>query len=222
MVLSQPSAAEEASSGGLIVAADLNNQAADSPQLIPMVDLVRRNLGRNPQQISADAGYCSEANLKVLERRLLDPYIATGKRSRDRDLPPAPKGRIPAHLTIRQRMERKLLTKAGRAACRLRQQVVEPVFGQIKNKGLIRLLLRGEENCRANGSSTAPATTSASSRPPGDDRRRWNRPRDPSPPPENWHRIRDGTQIHRGAPFPSAVHAGRCAIAKRYSDGLLG
>jgi len=27
--------------------------------------------------------------------------------------------------------------------------VVEPVFGQIKNKGLIRLLLRGEENCRA-------------------------------------------------------------------------
>lgn len=133
----------------IIVAADLNNQAADSVQLIPMVDLVRRNLGRNPKQISADAGYCSEANLKVLEQRRLDPYIATGKRSRDRNLPPAPKGRIPVHLSTRQRMERKLLTKAGRAAYRLRQQVVEPVFGQIKNKGLIRLLLRGEENCRA-------------------------------------------------------------------------
>jgi hypothetical protein len=26
-----------------------------------------------------------------------------------------------------------------------RQQVVEPVFGQIKNKGLIRIWLRGEE-----------------------------------------------------------------------------
>jgi hypothetical protein len=38
---------------------------------------------------------------------------------------------------------------SGRATYRLRQQVVEPVFGQIKNKGLIRLLLRGEENCRA-------------------------------------------------------------------------
>jgi transposase len=133
----------------IIVAADLNNQAADSVQLIPMVDLVRGNLGRNPKQISADAGYCSEANLKVLEQRRLDPYIATGKRSRDRNLPPAPKGRIPVHLTTRQRMERKLLTKAGRAAYRLRQQVVEPVFGQIKNKGLIRLLLRGEEHCRA-------------------------------------------------------------------------
>jgi hypothetical protein len=60
----------------------------------------------------------------VLEKRRLDPYIATGKRSRDRNLPPAPKGRIPTHLTIRQCMERKLLTKAGRAAYRLRQQVV--------------------------------------------------------------------------------------------------
>jgi hypothetical protein len=46
-------------------------------------------------------------------------------------------------------MQRKLLTKAGRARYRLRQQVVEPVFGQIRNKGLIRLLLRGEEKCRA-------------------------------------------------------------------------
>jgi hypothetical protein len=52
----------------------------------------------------------------VLEPRRVGPYIATGKRSRDRNLPPAPKGRIPTHLTIRQRMERKLLTNAGRAA----------------------------------------------------------------------------------------------------------
>ena len=71
----------------IIVAADLNNQAADSPQLIPMLDLVRRHLGRNPEQISAHAGHCSEANLKVLERRRLDPYVAIGKRSRDRRLP---------------------------------------------------------------------------------------------------------------------------------------
>ncbi len=133
----------------IIVAADLSNQAADSVQLLPMVDLVRHNLGRNPEQISADAGYCSEANLQALRGRRLDPYIATGKRSRDRNLPPAPRGRIPTSFSLRQRMERKLLTKAGRAAYRLRQQVAEPVFGQIKNKGLVRLLLRGEDKCRA-------------------------------------------------------------------------
>ena len=133
----------------IIVAAMLTPMAADSPLLIPMVDLVRKQLGRNARQISADAGYCSEANLAVLSRRRLEPFIATGKAHRRYNQPPAPRGRIPAHLTLRERMARKLLTKAGRAAYRLRQQVVEPVFGQIKNTGLVRLLLRGEQKCQA-------------------------------------------------------------------------
>lgn len=133
----------------IIVAASLSNMAADSQALIPMVDLVRRNLGRNPEQVSADAGYCSEANLQVLDRRQLDAFIATGKARRSYRQPAAPRGRIPAYLTARQRMARRLLTKPGKAAYRLRQQVVEPVFGQIKNKGLVRLLLRGEEKCQA-------------------------------------------------------------------------
>ncbi len=133
----------------IIVAATLTPMAADAPLLIPMVDQVRRNLGRNPRQLSADAGYCSEANLAVLSRRRLDPFIATGRRRRSVQQPPAPRGRIPAQLTLRERMARKLLTGAGRAAYRLRQQVVEPVFGQIKNKGLVRLLLRGEQKCQA-------------------------------------------------------------------------
>ena len=50
---------------------------------------------------------------------------------------------------MRERMARKLLTKAGAAAYRLRQQVEEPVFGQIKKKGLVRRLLRGEVKCDA-------------------------------------------------------------------------
>ncbi|HEY8759999.1 MAG TPA: IS1182 family transposase [Candidatus Dormibacteraeota bacterium] len=133
----------------IIIATALTNGAADSPQLIPMVDLVRRHLGRNPDQISADAGYCSEANLEVLAGRRLDLFIATGKMHRRYRQPKAPRGRIPNRLTMRERMARKLLTKAGAAAYRLRQQVVEPVFGQIKNKGLIRLLLRGVVKCDA-------------------------------------------------------------------------
>ncbi len=108
----------------IIVAADLNNMAADSPQLIPMLDLVRENLGRNPEEISADAGYCSEANLEVLAGRLVDPFIAAGKMHRSYNQPSAPRGRIPVDLTLRQRMQRKLLTKAGRARYRPRPRSV--------------------------------------------------------------------------------------------------
>jgi transposase len=128
----------------IIVAATLTNSASDAGQLLAVVDLIGGHLGRSPRQVSADAGYCSEANLEGLAERGIDAYVATGRMSRSYRCPPAPRGRIPARLTVRERMQRKLLTKRGRCAYRLRQQVVEPVFGQIRNKGMIRLWLRGE------------------------------------------------------------------------------
>ena len=47
----------------IIVAHGLTQSASDCPQLVPLVDAVRANLRRKPREISADAGYCSEANL---------------------------------------------------------------------------------------------------------------------------------------------------------------
>src|ERR1700741_4398919 len=61
---------------------DVTQSAVDSGQLVPMTDAVESNLGRKPQQLSADAGYCSEANLEALENRDIDGYVATG-RARD-------------------------------------------------------------------------------------------------------------------------------------------
>ena len=47
----------------IIVAHGLTQSMSDCPQLVPLVDAVRANLGRKPREISADAGYCSEDNL---------------------------------------------------------------------------------------------------------------------------------------------------------------
>src|SRR3982074_3779427 len=66
----------------IIVAHDVTQSAVDSGQLVPMTDAIETNLGRKPEQLSADAGYCSEANLEALENRTIDPYVATG-RARD-------------------------------------------------------------------------------------------------------------------------------------------
>src|ERR1700758_476863 len=70
------------SAAQIIVAQDVTQSAADSGQLVPLTDAVETNLGRKPQQLSADAGYCSEANLEALETRGIDGYVATG-RARD-------------------------------------------------------------------------------------------------------------------------------------------
>jgi hypothetical protein len=60
----------------------VTQSASDCAQLLPMTDAVEANLGRKPEQASADAGYCSEENLAGLEARSIDGYVATG-RARD-------------------------------------------------------------------------------------------------------------------------------------------
>jgi len=126
----------------VIVAQGLTNQASDTHQLEPMLAHIRRNTGRQARELSADAGYCSEHNLKALNRRHVRGYVATGRQphgeaSATGSRKTVPRTRVHA-MTIR-------LRRAGhRSRYRLRKQVVEPVFGQIKQgRGFRQFLLRG-------------------------------------------------------------------------------
>lgn len=132
----------------IIVAADLNNHASDSNELIPMLDAVEKNTGAIPKQALADAGYKSDANFAQLEDRQTDVYVACGREAYDPRVK-CPSGPIPKDATRTQRMERKLKTKRGRDAYRKRKHIVEPVFGWIKNVlGFRQLSLRGEANAQ--------------------------------------------------------------------------
>ena len=64
--------------------------------------------------------------------------------------------RLPAGLTIKQRMARKLATKQGAAVYARRKVIPEPVFGQIKEaRGFRRFLLRGLVKVRGEWSLVA-------------------------------------------------------------------
>src|SRR5271167_2401909 len=49
----------------IIVAHELTQCGSDQGQLVPLVEAIENNLGRKPEQASADSGYCSEPNLKA-------------------------------------------------------------------------------------------------------------------------------------------------------------
>ena len=134
----------------IVVACDLSADPTDTRALPGLVDQIERNTGRRPKRALADAGYYSDANLDHLEHAGIEPFIAT-RRSKHSDPPvPPPRGRIPTHLTRRQRMARKLSTKAGRGHYARRKVIVEPVFGQHKEcRGFRRVSLRGVANARA-------------------------------------------------------------------------
>jgi transposase len=130
----------------VIVAQTLNNSANDKKQLIPMLDQIRKNNGRQAREISADAGYCSDENLKELSRRRIRGYVATGRQKHGQSdtVEVRPKS------AWVQRMRARIRQGAWRSRYRLRKQVVEPVFGLIKQaRGFRQFLLRGEENTAA-------------------------------------------------------------------------
>jgi transposase len=128
--------------GQVIVACGLTNSGSDQAQLVPMVDAVAAATGRYPGEVSADAGYCSQDNLAGLAARPVKAYIATGRQNHGSAAPVGARTGKPDGLVAA--MARKLKRAGRRSRYRLRKQVVEPVFGQIKQaRGFRQFLLRG-------------------------------------------------------------------------------
>jgi len=143
--------------GQVILAADVTQEANDVHQLHPMTEEAQQELKAAGVEYAieielADAGYWSEGNLAELSPTDPEFLIATTKDWKQRKAmreQGAPQGRIPEHLSLRERMERKLLTKRGRSLYKLRGQMIEPVFGQIKTRGCDTFMRRGLEAVRS-------------------------------------------------------------------------
>ena len=138
---------EEAS--GVIVVQEVTAQSADSPRLRPVLERMEQDLAAlgvpeeecRPEVFTADAGYCSEANLGALAERQIDAYVATGRERHHRG-GVGPQGRV--RTPLRAAMRAKLQTPEGRALYARRKAITEPVHGQIKQARAFRqFLLRG-------------------------------------------------------------------------------
>jgi transposase len=130
----------------VIVAAEITQQANDSRQLMPMIEQVRANVGSKPEAVSADAGYWSEANVSDERVTGVDLYVATVRQKHGDKMEPAI-GAPPEDASVKQAMQHKLRTEAGHSIYKMRKVIVEPVFGQIKERrGFRRFSFRGVEN----------------------------------------------------------------------------
>jgi len=135
----------------IIVACDVTNETNDKRQFEPMLEKAQENVGKDKRikAASADNSYYSESNVKYVEGKKIDAYIATKKLKHNDPAVKAARGRPPKDLTVKQKMARKLRTKKGRETYSKRKSIVEPVFGQIKRaRGFVQFSLRGLEKMR--------------------------------------------------------------------------
>jgi len=130
----------------LIVATSLSNHPNDKQEVKPTVNALSPQLGR-AKAAALDTGFFSEANIRFLEERNIDPYIAIGRDSHQRDVAsllagvPTPP---PVDASPTEKMAYKLCTEIGHAIYALRKSTVEPVIGIIKEVlGFRQFSLRG-------------------------------------------------------------------------------
>jgi transposase len=129
----------------LIVAQRLTQNAADNASLLPIIEQVRQRCGRAPDQILADSGFFSIANLEQMEAQNLDAYVPDSNLARSLNL--GVRCRQKACARAHRRMRRKLQTDDGRLTYGRRKAIVEPVFGVLKQqRGLRQFRTRGLAN----------------------------------------------------------------------------
>ena len=160
----------------IITAADVTTNPSDALNYTGMLDQSAANTGIHAKQALVDAGYCSEANLQAAAARKAehgtDTFMATGRLAHDEQVRAAPRGRIPADATPRERMARKLRTKPGgrlRPPQSHRRTRIRADHDLPDTAGNSCCAAKTEP--AANGGSWPPATTSARSsgtpEPPG-------------------------------------------------------
>ena len=133
----------------IIVAAAVTQETNDKKQAAPMFAQVMANTGAAPKNILMDCGYFSEENMGKLDNLDVEVFMPPDRKEYGKKTPAAPRGRIPGTLSVADRMRRKLQTKKGHAVYAKRKEIVEPVFGQIKQaRGFRQFLLRGMEKVK--------------------------------------------------------------------------
>jgi len=127
----------------IIVATDVEAQASDQNQMLPLLDEVSESFGVEPEVVLADAGYCNEADLVALEQRGIDAHVALGREGKAQAAANAQ-----THPAT-HRMGEKLASDEGRAQYAKRKWISEAPNGWIKEVlGFRRFSLRGVEKVR--------------------------------------------------------------------------
>ena len=129
----------------IIVAADVSNQSPDAEHFVPMLDRAIANCGAVPEKLSADTGYFCAANVQRARCRGVDAYVAI---KRAKHGAKEPEETCAKDDSAKEQMRAKLLTEQGANVYSRRKVIVEPPFGQIKNRGFRGFLLRGIEKVR--------------------------------------------------------------------------
>src|SRR5260370_26169682 len=99
----------------LIVGQTVTQAANDKQQMVPLIKATERQSGQKPEEILADSGYCSDNNLKYLEKKEIEGFVATKKQKHGEKKEACKRGPLPQETSRVGLMQRKCTSKEASA-----------------------------------------------------------------------------------------------------------
>jgi len=134
-----------ATAAQVIVGVDVSNQGADYGQLEPMVDQLEHRHHQSPGAMLVDGGFLRLDDLDTLQDRTTVYAPVPRPRDPTRD----PHGPVPGDSAAVAAWRQRMGTTEAQALYKERAATAECVNAQARNRGLVRLLVRGLAKVRA-------------------------------------------------------------------------
>lgn len=130
----------------VIVAADVNNEGTDLHAMLPLAEQIEQHYDRKPSEWLADGGCTSVTNIDGMAERNCQLFAPLRQRTNPNYKPSDPRvGDSEAVREWRARME----TEEAKKLYRRRGATAEWVNAQLREQGLVRLLVRGAQKALA-------------------------------------------------------------------------
>jgi transposase len=131
---------------GVIVGVEVIATGSDMGQLTPMLEQARGRCGACPEAVLADGGFAAHKDIEAVARRGCTAYVPVPKpKDAGQDRHARHKGDSDLVAAWRARMA----TEEAKAIYKNRAATVECVNAQARNRGLVRLLVRGLAKVKA-------------------------------------------------------------------------
>jgi transposase len=130
-----------------IVAVEVTTRGSDGGQMTPLVDQTHDRHGVYPREILADGGFVNLSDIETVEDvsrgcTVYAPVPQPKDPTRDRHQP------LPTDRSVIGKWRTRMGTEAGQEIYRQRAATIECVNAQTRNRGLLRLLVRGVEKVK--------------------------------------------------------------------------
>jgi IS5 family transposase len=130
----------------VVVGVEVTDAGTDTHQLVPMLEQIEKRHARTPREVLVDGGYGSLDGIEAAEDRGCRVYAPPMKpRDRERN-PHRPLVGDREHIA---RWRMRMGTAAAKQKYKDRAATAECVNAQARNRGLLRLLVRGRKKARS-------------------------------------------------------------------------